>query len=295
MMTGDNRVALITPSYRADFQRCRLLCDSVDKFVRDGAEHFILVDNDDYRQFLTLAGPHRHIINELDILPDWLHSMRQGLTKSARKIWFSSKTWPMRGWHVQQLRRIAIAHHLTQEALLYCDSDMLFVRPFDPSLLWQGEGLRLYRKPDGINDALPDGGKLHKNWVLSAARLNGLPVPGFPAHDYINNLVSWRRTHVTGMCSHIENVTGKSWVAALGGNRSFSECQIYGAYADGVLQGAGHWHAADGLCQTYWSGEALTQDAVSSFVKTMSDRQVAIGVQSFTGTDPDVLRHLLTA
>lgn len=289
------RVALVTPSYAADFERCKLLCESVDRFVSDNVDHYILVDDGDYALFSTLSGGKRHVVNELDILPSWLHSFRQGFSKSSRKMWLSTKTWPMRGWHVQQLRRIAIAGHISHDAILYCDSDMLFVRPFETKNLWRKDALRLYRKDNGINTDQLDSNALHFDWTRSAATLNGLSAPVFPAHDYINNLVTWRREHVLNMCANIEKSSGRDWVSAIGRNRSFSECQIYGAYADDVLQGEGHWHAAEGLCQTYWSGQALTREGVEAFVDGMSDNQVAIGVQSFTNTAPDVLRYLLAA
>lgn len=285
----------MTASYGPDLDRCRLLCDSMDALVEDRPDHFILVDNDDYNLFSQLAGKRRHIINEFDILPSWLHSIHQGFSSQARKLWFSTRTWPMRGWHVQQLRRIALAAHVNHDALLFCDSDMLFVRPFHTGQVWQGDKIRLYRMPDGINDGLYGDGKQHMDWTRSAAKLNGLPMPGFPAPDYINTLISWDRRVVLDMCEHIAHVTKKHWVAALGSNRSFSECQIYGAYADGVRGGEGHWHAEHSLCQTYWLGDALSFDDASRFLETMDDDQVAIGVQSFTGTEPDVLRRLLTA
>ena len=294
-MNSPYRTALITPSYSSDYEHCRLLCDSIDRFIVDPPHHYILVDNDDHKQFSALCGPRRHVINELDILPSWLKSARQGFSADARKIWFSARTWPMRGWHVQQLRRIAIASHVMEEGLLYCDSDMLFVKPFDTKSLWKDDDLRLYRKDDGINDDLPDGGQLHKNWSQHAARLSGLPTVEFPAHDYINNLVSWRRELVTDMCRHIEEVSGKHWLAAIGSKRSFSECQIYGAYVDGVRNGAGHFPGTGALCQTYWSGEALTQDSLQRFLDTMQPNQVAVGIQSFTGTSPELLRKLIAA
>jgi len=293
-MAAAKRIALVTASYVGDFERCVLLCDSIDRFVQNRPDHFILVDHDDYPLFLKLTGPRRHIINELDILPRWLHSARQGFSKSSRKIWFSSRTWPMRGWHVQQLRRIAIAQYLGHDGLLYCDSDSLFVKPFNLDALWRDNELRLYRNPQGINDSLPGGGVEHKKWTRCAAALNGLAPPVYPAHDYINNLVSWRREDVIGMCENIERITGRHWVAAIGSNRTFSECQIYGAYVDGVLEGRGHWHAPSSLCQTYWAGDALTANTATGFVDQMDPKQVAIGIQSFTGTDPAVLRHLLT-
>ena len=294
-MTKQPTTALITPSHAADFEHCRLLCDSIDRFVEDRPHHYILVDNDDYEMFQPLAGNRRHVINELDILPSWLKSARQGLSATSRKIWFSTRTWPMRGWHVQQLRRIAIASHLEQDGLLYCDSDMLFVKPFSTQQLWQDGRLRLYRKNCGINDTLADSGKLHKAWTRHAARLNGLGEVSFPAHDYINNLVSWRRDHVVAMCQHIEDVTSKHWVAAIGSKRSFSECQIYGAYADDVLEGRGHFPGQGALCQTYWSGDALNRETLEMFLQTMQPGQVAIGVQSFTGTRAELLRDLIAA
>jgi len=287
--------ALITPSYAGDFERCRLLCDSVDRFVEDRPDHFILVDNDDFELFSPLSGAKRHVINELDILPNWLHSLRPAFPPSARKLWWSTKTWPMRGWHVQQLRRIAIAHHIAHDGLLYCDSDMLFVKPYSTQKLWRDGDLRLYRKDNGVNADLPDGGKIHMDWTAHAASLNGLKQPDYPAHDYINNLVSWRRDHVLAMCSTIEKVHGKNWIAAIGSRRSFSECQIYGAFADQVLNGQGHWHEAGGLCQTYWMGDALSRESMSAFVEQMEPQQVAIGIQSFTNTNPELLRELIAA
>ncbi|MEP1208707.1 MAG: DUF6492 family protein [Rhizobiaceae bacterium] len=294
-MNTSQRTALITPSYWGDFDNCRLLCDSIDRFVADQPNHYILVDNDDFELFSVLNGPRRHVINELDILPKWLKSAHQGFSPMARKIWFSTRTWPMRGWHVQQLRRIAIAAYLSEDGLLYCDSDMLFVRPFDTRSLWQGDQMRLYRNDYGINDGLPGGGHQHKEWSHHAARLNGLPAVDFPAHDYINNLVSWRRDLVTGMCAHIEEVTSRHWLAAVASKRTFSECQIYGAYAVGVRGGAGHFAGEGALCQTYWSGAALTAVSLNRFLATMEPSQVAIGVQSFTGTSPRLLRKLIAA
>ncbi len=294
-MADARSTALITPSYKADFDRCRLLCDSVERFVEGSPDHYILVDDEDFELFEPLRSSRRHIINENDILPPWLHGIRPGVGANRRKMWVSTRTWPLRGWHVQQLRRMAIARHVSHSGLLYCDSDMLFVRPFDLTSLWQGDDLRLYRKPNGINDELPDGGVMHRKWTQSAARLNGLPMPAFPAHDYINNLVSWRREWVVDMCAGIESRFGRNWVSTIGRNRTFSECQIYGAYADGVKQGDGHWHAPEGLCATYWSGKAMNRAAIDTFVGKMLVGQVAIGIQSFTQTSPDDLRYLLAA
>ncbi len=289
-MARQNTTAIITPSYAADYDRCRLLVDSIDLHVSNISDHYILVDDDDYKLFSSLKSANRHIINEQDILPDWLRVVRGGFSSTAKKVWLSTKTLPMRGWHVQQLRRIAIAAHIPHDGLLYCDSDMFFVRPFDVNTLWRGQDLRLYRVPDGISQAQGE----HIKWLKTSANLLGLPVPELPHHDYINNLVSWRRESVLQMCTHIENITGRDWVSALGRNRTFSECLIYGCYVDDYLkEKSGHWHADKGLCLTYWGGEALNQNSLRAFVDQMDHEQYAIGIQSFTNTDTDLLRKLM--
>ncbi|MEM1040420.1 MAG: DUF6492 family protein [Pseudomonadota bacterium] len=301
--------SLITPSYAGDFERCRLLCESVDHFVRDSSHHYLLVASEDVTLFASLAGPRRTVVDERDLLPHWLKFLRvpdwlasvAPTTALDRPIWWSARTWPMRGWHVQQLRRMAIARHISSDGLLYCDSDMVFVRSFETAALWNGEGgdasLRLYCNPAGIHAGLPDGGRLHMDWTRSAARLTGLEPPSFPADDFINNMVSWRRDHVLALLKRIEEVSGRHWVAAIGGNRSFSECQIYGAWAhhmETTEDGYGtHWPADFGLCQTYWSGDALDQKGLEAQLSKMDARQVALGIQSFTGTDPALLRRLI--
>ncbi len=283
-------VAIITPSYAADFERCQLLCDSIDACASGIDDHYLLVDNEDYSLFSSLASKHRHVINERDILPEWLWVIRGGVGPTARKLWLSTKAWPMRGWHVQQLRRIAIASHIDHDALLYCDSDMLFVRPYDAGSLWKKDRLRLYRKPDGITKDL----KEHLKWLEGTNRLLGLPAPNVPHDDYINNLVSWRRINVLAMCRHIENISGRDWVSAIARNRTFSECMIYGCYVDKVQgENSGHWHADNGLCLTYWGGAALDPGTLQQFVGQMSEDQYAIGIQSFTNTDAGMLRALL--
>ncbi len=289
-MNENRSVAIITPSYAADYDRCLLLCDSIDAHVSGVQDHYILVDDEDFALFSGLAGVHRHVINECDILPDWLHAVRYGLGATSKKAWFSTRAWPMRGWHVQQLRRIAIAAHVDHAALLYCDSDMFFVRPFDGGVLWRGDDLRLYRKPGGITDDMTE----HLNWLKMASSILGLPEPEIPHHDYINNLVSWRRQSVLEMCAHIEAISGRDWVSTIARERKFSECLIYGGYVDGVVgQNCGHWNAETGLCLTYWDGAALDGKSLKQLVETMDETQFAIGIQSFTNTDTGLLRQLL--
>ena len=281
-------VAIVTPSYGPDRERCRLLCDSIDARVSGAAHHYILVADTDYEAFRDFGGPSRSVVRESDLLPERFLS----LPAPGGRVWLSTFAKPLRGWHVQQLRRMALARHVDHAALLYCDSDMAFVRDYDVARLWRGGRLRLYRNAGGIHDGLVNGGRDHFAWTRHAHALLGLPVPEMPAHDYINNLVSWRRETVLAMFARIEEVAERSWLRAVVGSRAFSECQIYGAYAEAFASDA-HWVDATALCRTQWFGTSMGEEALADFIGAMDADQVAVGIQSFTGTDPAALRRVL--
>ena len=131
----DLAMGVVTASYAADFERCRLLCETIDRHVTGAAKHYLLVEHRDVTLFRQLESPHRVVIDERDLLPSWLQPHSDPTSRFRRRIWLSLKTPPLRGWHVQQLRRIAIAEHVPEDVLVFCDSDVAFLKPFDCSRL----------------------------------------------------------------------------------------------------------------------------------------------------------------
>jgi Family of unknown function (DUF6492) len=287
-----DRLAIITPSYAGDHRRCLLLCDSLDRMATGDFVHYILVADHDRALFAPLEGPRRRVIPDSKLLPKWLKSMMRPFG-GDRRIWLSAipPVWPMSGWHIQQLRKLLIAHHIDEDVMVMADSDSVFVRPFGIDAFMRGGQVRLYATKNGITRD-PDYAK-HALWVRQAASVLDLPAPALPATDYINNLVSWRRDHVLAMLARIEKLSGRDLTATLGRSRTFSEYQIYGAYVDGVAGGNGHFTDPEPLSLTYWSGDALTAGSLRTFVDGLSPRQIAICVQSFTGTSTDLLRSYL--
>ena len=49
------RTALVTATYAADFERCRLLCETVDRHVTGMTRHLLLVSDPDVALFRQLA------------------------------------------------------------------------------------------------------------------------------------------------------------------------------------------------------------------------------------------------
>lgn len=284
--------ALVTASYAPDFERCRLLCETVDRFVTGVSKHYLLVEHSDVGKFRALESVHRVVVDERDLLPSWLHSLRDPISRFRRRIWLSARTLPLYGWHVQQLRRIAIAAHATEDILVYCDSDVAFLKPFDCGAFRSNGRVRLFRRDHAIaQDNLVNQAK----WSRTAGALLGIDAPAVSPHDYIATLIAWRRQSVTDMCRHIERETGRHWVAALGAKRKFSECMLYGRYVDEVLRGKGHFHAGEEFCRVQWYGTPMSDAEFNAFLDTVEPEQVAIGMQSFIGTDVDRMRRLLNS
>lgn len=284
--------ALVTASYAADFERCRLLCETVDRNVVGASHHYLLVEHRDVALFRQLEGSRRTVIDERDLLPSWLRDMPDPTSLFKRRIWLSLKAPPLRGWHVQQLRRMAIADRIEQETLVYVDSDVAFLKPFDCARFWHDGRLRLFRRDDAL---LAAGHENQRVWSANAAAVLGIAAPEISPHDYISTLIAWRRSSVRDMLARIEKISGRHWVEAVCARRKFSECMIYGRFVDEVIDGAGHYHGSEEFCRVHWTGTPLSDAQFEAFVAEMSPEQVAIGMQSFIGTDLGRIRRLVAA
>lgn len=282
--------AVVTASYAPDFERCRLLCETLDRHVSGFAHHYILVERRDVALFRQLEDSRRSVVDERDLLPSWLHAFDDPLSLFRRRIWLSLRTQPLRGWHVQQLRRIAIAAHATEDVLVYVDSDVAFLKPFDCAAFSRDGKVRLFRREDVLSS---DGHDEHRIWSRNAGDALGIDASRVSTHDYISTLIAWRRETVSAMCAGIEKTHGRDWAAVIGSARQFSECMIYGRYVDDVIGGAGHFHGAEEFCRVHWNGQPLSDDAFRHFVATMAPEQAAIGMQSFIGTDVGRIRRLI--
>lgn len=287
-------VAIVTATYRGDFERCRLLCDSIDARVTGHTNHYLLVEERDRALFAPLAGPRRVVLSERDLLPWWLCPVRDPFDR-RRRLWLHPFGLPLRGWHAQQLRRIAFAAAMEEAVMIACDSDVVFVRDFDAATL-AGDGgrVRFYRVPNGIDEVSADMEAEHDDWSRAAGRLLGIAVPATTRTGYITTLVPWRRDSVREMMAQISRTAGgRSAMRALVATRSLSECTIYGRFIDEV-EGRADRHAPTHrpLASVRWSGEALGRGEIQSVLAALSEDQVAVCIQSFIGTDPALIRSV---
>ena len=284
------RNAIVTASYAPDFERCAVLCETVDRHATGYECHYLLVDAPDRDLFAQLEGPKRRIVTDTELLPWWLRRLPAAVSPRGRRLWIGPATVPLRGWHVQQLMRIAIAHRLDVDGLLYCDSDTAFVKPFDVNRIWRDGEMRLYREFDGALTAEAE----HLVWARHAERSLAVKAGSAERHDYVCSFVSWKRQTVVDMCAHIEKMRRRPWMSVIGSDRKFSECMIYGAYVDAVLGGAGHFHDPVTYCPMKWFKPAPNRGEMVAMLDDLSLSQVAIGVQSFVPIPVDEFRDVVT-
>jgi len=266
------------------------MCESMDRKLQGDWKHYLLVADFDVTLFRQLEGARRVVVSEGDLLPWWLHPVTDPLSAGRRKVWLSPFGLPLRGWHAQQLRRLALARHIDEAAMFAVDSDVVFLRAFDPASLWQADRLTLYRK-DGAIDAHMRSN--HLEWLAHSDRLLGIGPCNLPANDYINTLIAWRTDTCRKLLDHIEAQHGRNWVRAITRTRAFSECTIYGRFVDEVLGGEGHVPSDAALCHVLWFEDSYRQDlsGLRDFLKDMEPHQIGIGVQSFVGHDLDDIRR----
>ena len=267
---------IITPSYAPDFERCKLLSHSIGKFVSPkNVNHYIIVDRKDYSLFSQLKSNNTFILTKESILPWWIKPL-----PLPQNIWLSLKTLPIRGWLIQQIIKIASAHHIKEDVCVFVDSDVVFVRPFDLENLVNNNQVRLYRGCDG-NDVQK---QWHLKWHESASKLLGLPDVNMEIPDYIDQIVSWRRDCVLQMCDHLESISGRSWIETLCNSWHLSEYVLYGIFIERILQEeSGHYYEDKNICHNYWLSESLGDCELKHFIKSIDPEQKAVMISAKAG------------
>jgi hypothetical protein len=289
--TSNKEVALVTPSHGKDIERFALLCESVDRLVHSYERHYVIVNDDDMPAFAKFSRGHRVVMSCSQLLPHWLKPVPSRLLRKGRRLWWSFKSKPVHGWHVQQLLKISAALQLPEQRFCFIDSDNVFVRPFDVRGYAGGEQTPLYLDRGAITADAP----LHANWVRNCDRLLGrAEATAFPADDYIGNVIVWDKSAVHDMASTIERTTAMSWALALCKTRAFSEYLLYGQFVrTSPRHAARHTVTTESLANAYWDGTPLDAAAVTAMVDSMTDPKVALCIESFSGTPVATIRDAI--
>ncbi|MGB3136895.1 MAG: DUF6492 family protein [Nodosilinea sp.] len=277
-------LAVATPSYAPDYERCKLLVESISRFSQTPVQHYIIVDQRDYSRFATLANTTTQIIAAESLLPDWIRRL-----PLVRKAWFSLKTLPIRNWVLQQIVKLSFAASTPEPATVFVDSDVAFIRPFDLTQFSQQNQTRLFRVPEYYT---PDFEPLY----AEAYRLLGLEGyrSGVAQPNYIGNLISWRQDNVIALRNHLEQVWDRSWLETLARAPTLSEYILYGVFVDQVLgEAAGHFYDWSPLCHEYWQPQPLNDQELDEFFTAVQPSHIAVMVSAKAQIAPSRYQHHL--
>jgi hypothetical protein len=285
-----SQVALITPTYSHDLERCALLCESVDRYVTGFATHYLIVPDNELPLFAHFDHGQRQVLPLSQLLPSWLKPLPRFVRRNNRQYWWAMYGKPVNGWHVQQYAKIGMAYIAPEAVSCMLDSDVAFFRPFDLSDIALGDQTPLFVAPGDVTDRLPN----HVSWVRTSHRLLGLEAPTFPADDYIGHIIFWNQQAVRNMTARIEQVTGREWIDALYRAHGFSEYMLYGYFVrNNPRELRHHRRTTQSLCFSYWDSEPLDPAGLESLLRATPDHCVAFSSASINGTSVSDVRAAL--
>lgn len=282
------KIAIVTPSYAPDFERCQVLCESLQRFVSGHAEHVVIVDRQDQALFSRLAGATTRLLIKEEILPGWLRKL-----PFSRRWWLNLRGLPVRGWILQQIVKLSAAEAIDADIYLFVDSDVAFIRPFQATTVLNDQGqVRLFstpRKPEDLTEPR------HCAWYRQAGKTFGLTGESYQKTDYISQLVTWRRDTLQKLTDRIADRGGRSWQAVLANTLDFSEYILYGVFAEHVMGDAsGHFLEDNELCYCSWHHRIENREHLLVFLRDIPERYPAVLIQSNLGISPAEYAQVLS-
>jgi hypothetical protein len=280
----DPSFAIVTPSFRLDFEQCRLLVESVERNVAPHVRHYVVVDRRDRAQFEALRSSRVDVMCVEDVLPWWLQRV-----PFARRWWLSFRGRPISNWMLQQMVKLATPAVVHADVLLFTDSDCFFVRPFDPRTFVQGGNVPLFREySEDVNK------DFNTRWKQIAAGLLALPGEVDRKTSYVGNLVPWRRENVLALHRHLETVSGRDWMQALTRVRVMSEYVIYGMFVEYVLgaEQAGHYFDSTVTSLSHWMDRPLDEGGLRSLKGQIQPQHLTVMISAKSRTPVDTIRRV---
>ena len=279
--------ALITPSFRGDFERCRLLVESVARWVASPTVHYLVVDRRDLRMFRQLESPRTRLLTVEDLVPWWLIRI-----PGVPKVWLSLRSLPVRNWILQQIVKLSIAEHVREDVLLFADSDTFFVREFDPAAL-EREG----RPPLFVEYGQRGLIQNNDRWHQVAARLLGIPALDSYDTNFVGNVITWRRDHALALQERLSRIGARDWRMTLVNQFAFSEYILYGLFASEVLGGAACLQWQDTLIRTHthWEPRPMDEAELRAFREKLESHHHSVMISAKSRTPVELIRRVFAS
>ena len=270
--------AFVTPSFPSDLGRCELLVESRETLASNFI-HYLLIDEPHIPAFKHLESKTTKIIPSRELLGKYLRRI-----PGNNGHWIGLLTPPVRGWMTQQLRKLAICNHVSEDIVVCIDSDTAFIRPFSIDNITENGKI-------GLLDVNYRDASIDK-WTRVAESLLGLPKNSVPVRNHVAHLVPGVRRHVVDMLDHIQKTQNKPWQIALARRLTFSEYTLYGAYIRGNVgyENSMHVPSSEPLVRQPWSHDFSSQQSIRDYICEPNVGNIAVMIHSKFGISADALR-----
>lgn len=278
--------AVVTPSFRGDLERCRLLVESAERFLAPRVQHYLIVDRQDYALFKPFESARTQVLVVEELLPFRIFRL-----PGIARLWWSLHMRPVRNWILQQIVKLTVARCISEDVLLFVDSDTFFCAPFDPASLERDGKVPLYVQT-GVAGLLD----FNDRWHSVAARLLGLPVKAPYDTNFIGNVICWRRDEALRLADHLEQHSGKRLAVLLSRERVFSEYILYGLFSLQMRgEASGHWHDALERTHCYWEPQPLDEAGLLKFKAEIAPHHHSVMISAKSRTAVESIRRVFFA
>ncbi|MDE6191878.1 MAG: hypothetical protein K2G47_09720 [Muribaculum sp.] len=234
-------LAIVTQSYRGDFNECKLLCESIDRYVDKSIAHYIFVNDEDYMLFNDGSISNRHIIKKKSaVLPKYWFNFP--LKILGHKYYISPVTIPVREWIIQQICKLGAFDAIgdSVDAIINIDSETVFMRPFDINDIYNIKtGKYLFFKEPFREEPC------HEEYCFTSKKILNLSVgiDKLQQFCYMSHPIIFVRDNINKLLCAIKNngTFFNNWKNILGNTYRFSEYYLYGIFSDYVLNLENHY------------------------------------------------------
>lgn len=282
-----NKFALISPSFRGDFERCKLLLESIVNCVEPKVNYYLIVPSSDVELFNTLQSIYPvTVIPEETLLPWYIFK-----TPFSKKWRLNLFGLPIRGWMIQQICKLNITKVVEEDIYVILDSDICFVNKLDLTSFEKDDKVRLLSFSGKANSPS------HHPWHRLAGKLLGLEPKDYFGSGYIGNVVTWRKDTLVKLHQHLRKQNGRFWLLKILNQITVSEYILYGVFCEFILkENSGHFKEEHNLAKEYWTPKSLTDEQLSEFFDTFDhDTQQAIMITAKAGIPIERYRHHIEA
>lgn len=265
MSAPTSEICFITPTFRGDFHRFRLLRESIVRAGQGHVPHYALIDTEDLALVESAQLPNVFPVTTAQLLAPEVEARRIAYNRSGGRLW---KRWQRSlnkrlgwfpnsrfyGWQIQQLLKLAAPTQLPHRVFVSFDSDLVVCGQFSPDDFIQGDRVVLYSSCGLLSQ--PGLHSIWRGWYSNACVLFGLSPPVNPSDescDHVGQPFVFEQSTVRAMHAWLEQHHGKPWWQALSDQPlgAWSEFMSYGVFARRILQSKGVF-TREPRAQTLW-------------------------------------------